>query len=202
MSEVDAVILAGGFSSRAGTFKPALDLAGKSLLARCVEAFHGFCSSVIVVAGHEADRVETLVAAYPKVHLVRNAEYASGMFSSVRAGAAAVRTNRFFLTPGDHPFLREETCRLLLETAGKIVVPSFSGKAGHPVLLDSSLIPEILAEDAGSTLRDVLSRHERTFVVVDDGGVLFDVDTIDDYRKAVEAFAAHDSKLSSFESPR
>ncbi len=193
MTDVDAVILAAGFSSRAGTFKPALDLAGKSLLARCVETFLDLSTSVIVVAGHEADRVEALVAGYPKVTVMRNAAYASGMFSSVRAGVSAVRAPRFFLTPGDHPLLLERTCRRLLETPGAVVVPSFSGKAGHPVLLDSALIPEILAEDAGSNLRDVLSRHERSFAIVDDGGVLFDVDTMDDYRAAVAAFTTLDS---------
>jgi molybdenum cofactor cytidylyltransferase len=192
VTEVDVVILAAGFSSRAGTFKPALDIAGKPLLARCVETFHDLCASVIVVAGHEADRVAALVSPYPKVQLVQNAAYATGMFSSVRAGAAAVRSPRFFLIPGDHPLVSPRTCALLLDTKGNVVVPSFSGKAGHPVLLDAEILTEILAEAPESNLRAVLSRHERTFVTVDDPGVLFDVDTMDDYREAVAAFAARD----------
>ncbi len=202
MSKVDAVILAAGYSSRMGAFKPALDLAGKSLLARCVETFLDLCGSVIAVAGHEADRVAALVAAYPAVKVVRNPDYDAGMFTSVRAGVAAVEAARFFLTPGDHPLVSPRTCARLLESEGAVVVPSYDGKAGHPVLLDASLIPEILAEPAGSNLRAVLSRHPRAFVTLDDPGVLFDVDTPDDYQKAFAAFTERFSKLSSFEKPQ
>ncbi len=190
MHAVDAVILAAGYSSRMGAFKPALDFAGKSLLARCVETFLALCGSVIVVAGHEADRTAALLAAYPTVRVLRNPDYDAGMFTSVRAGVAAVGAARCFLTPGDHPLISPRTCGRLLQAAGTIVVPSHDGKAGHPVLLDAALIPEILAEPADSNLRAVLSRHERTFVTVDDPGILFDVDTMEDYRAAVAAFAA------------
>lgn len=188
MIEVDVLILAAGFSSRAGTFKPALDLGGKTLIARCVETFHDLCTSVIIVTGHEADRIAALVSGYPKVRLVHNADYADGMFSSVRTGVGAVSAPRFFLIPGDHPLVSPRTCEQLLAAVGNVIVPSFSGKAGHPVLIDASLNAEILAEAPASNLKAILSRHERTFVTVDDPGVLFDVDTMDDYQKALAAF--------------
>lgn len=185
MSSVQAVVLAAGLSRRAGSFKPALDLGGRPMILRCVDAFLETCSSIIVVGGHEYDRLAALVVGIPELRLVRNEGYLSGMFSSVRAAVAAVDADRFFLIPGDYPFVRPETCRVLLEASGAVVVPSFGGRAGHPVLLDAALIHDILAEKEDSTLRAVLSRHPRTFVPVDDPGVLRDVDTEDDYRAAV-----------------
>ena len=55
--KIDGVILAAGFSERAGQFKPALDLGGKPILVRCIESMTETCDQTIVVAGFNVDRI-------------------------------------------------------------------------------------------------------------------------------------------------
>jgi molybdenum cofactor cytidylyltransferase len=70
-----------------------------------------------------------------------------------------------------------------------IIIPSFRGRRGHPVLFPTAVIGEIFG---AATLRDIVRRDpERVQVVeVEDEGVILDLDTGEDYRRAVELFLA------------
>ena len=48
---IEGVILAAGSSSRAGTFKPALRIGGRSMIVRCIEGMGEVCGRIIVVRG-------------------------------------------------------------------------------------------------------------------------------------------------------
>lgn len=87
----------------------------------------------------------------------------------------------FFLTPGDYPFISKEIVQRLLNENNEVIVPSYKGKAGHPILLKNSLIEEILNEPQDSNLKIYLGKKECLFLDVDDENILLDVDTIDDY---------------------
>jgi len=131
---VDAVILAAGYSSRVGDFKPALNLYGKSILQRCIESMSDFCENIIVVGGHQYDVICDIVRDIPKVKTVKNEHFKLGMFSSVRSGIKEVTSNRFFIIPGDQPVVKKETFKELLDHEGDIIIPRYKGKKGHPVL--------------------------------------------------------------------
>ncbi len=72
-----------------------------------------------------------------------------------------------------------------------IVAPSFRRRRGHPVLVDASLAPELLALAPGGSARDVLARHAgRTrYVDFDDDRVLVDMDTPEDYAHCLARYA-------------
>ena len=142
---IQAVILAGGYSKRAGTYKMTLDFGGKPLLLRIIDTMLLVCESVIVVGGYRIKEIERLLEGYEKVKLVFNEHYDEGMFSSVKRGIREVNADRFFLTPGDYPLINEEICVALTKQIEEIVIPSFMQRGGHPILLSSRLIPEILA---------------------------------------------------------
>jgi len=178
---VDGVLLAGGCSCRAGTFKMTAEVGGKPLLLWGLEAMAAACGRVIVVAGSEAKKIATLVAGRPGVELVVNEHFAEGMLSSVQAGAARVRTPRFFLLPGDMPLVGTGVFRELLGRAADVVVPACNGRRGHPVLLARSLVPGILAEPPGSSLGAFLRRRESVVVETGDPGVLADLDLGEDF---------------------
>lgn len=178
--DCEAVVAAAGFSSRADGYKMGFDLGGKPVLCRTVEALLPVCARVYVVSGYRAEEIEALAAGYADVQVVYNPDFALGMFSSVRAGAARVRAPRFFFTPGDCPLITTAVCRALLDTPGEVVQPVYSGRKGHPVLLAGALAEEIGAEPADSNLRAVLRRHTCATVPVDEPGVLLDLDTQED----------------------
>ena len=186
---VDAVILAAGYSSRVGDFKPAMDLFGKSILQRCIESMSDFCENIIVVGGYQIEIIRKLTKALPKVKLVKNEHVELGMFSSVRCGIKEVSSDRFFIIPGDQPLVKSDTCKLLLETDGDIVIPRYKGKKGHPALFDSKLVVEILSWDDTEILRNYIHSKEQVMIVdVDDPGIGMDVDTAEDYERVLEYY--------------
>jgi len=186
MLSCEGVILAAGLSTRAGCPKMELPLGDKTVIQRSVESMAGVVSRVIVVVGCGAERIRQLLAPYGQAEIVLNDGYRAGMFSSVKAGIAHVQAESFFLLPGDHPLVRVETYRRLLMAGGEIAIPSFRGRRGHPVLVASRLIPEILSEPGESSLREYIGRVGFTLVDVPDEGVTLDIDTMDDYRSALQ----------------
>ena len=190
MRQVEGVVLAAGLSRRAGRHKMTLPFGNSTVIETCVESMLSVAHHVIVVAGWQAHRIEDLLRHHPQVDIVLNAEYASGMFSSVRTGITRVVAPAFFLLPGDQPAISNTVYQQLLDVAADIVIPTYSGRKGHPVLFSSQLIPEILSQPADSTLRDFVRQHGFATVDVDDEGILLDIDTPSDYDSLSERFGS------------
>ena len=91
---VAGVVLAAGSSSRLGRNKLLLDVGGEALVRRTVRrAVAAGLDPVVVVVGHEAERVTAELAGVP-CRLVVNPDHASGQSSSLQAGIAAVPPRR------------------------------------------------------------------------------------------------------------
>jgi molybdenum cofactor cytidylyltransferase len=178
---IEGVILAAGMSSRAGGFKPGLAIGGKPMLARCIEGMSNVCGRIIVVGGHEVERLRSLVANLHGVVCVENPSYRKGMFTSVKAGLAMVRADRCFVLPVDIPLVPASVYRTLLAIDADIVVPAYRGRNGHPVCLSKTVLPRILSEPDDSSLREAIRALGVCTVDVDAEEILMDVDTPQDY---------------------
>jgi molybdenum cofactor cytidylyltransferase len=178
---VEGLILAAGLSSRAPGFKMTLPLNEHTILDNAIRGMLPFCERIVVVGGHRHDELKPICNKYTKVELVLNAKYKEGMFSSVKCGMAALTCERFFMMPGDYPLIRPETYALLLEQKGDVVIPSFNGRAGHPILIDGKCIDLCAGSSEFSDMRGFIKTREVTYVDVDDQGVLLDIDTPEDY---------------------
>ena len=183
---VEAVVVAAGYSSRAGAFKPGLDVLGKTVLERCVAGLAAHCSRIIVVGGYRIERVREILAPDSKVEIVFNPRYPEGMFTSVQAGMRRVRGDRILFTPGDYPLLSSEVCHRLLQEDGEIVIPVFQGRKGHPIVLSGRMAAAVAREDSGSNLRAFIQKQGFRTLEVDDEGILIDLDTPEDYTKILE----------------
>jgi molybdenum cofactor cytidylyltransferase len=181
--QVEGVILAAGLSTRAGTFKPALRIGGKTLIERCVEGMRGVCDRIIVVGGHEFERLCSLVEGIDNVECVQNVSYQKGMFTSVKTGLSHVRGERCFVLPVDIPLVPKQVYDNLLSLDAEVVIPVFKGKSGHPVCCSRSIIPRILDEADDSTFSTVLRVIGFRTVLVDAEEILIDVDTPEDYER-------------------
>jgi molybdenum cofactor cytidylyltransferase len=162
----------------------------KTLLERVIEGMTGICSRIIVVAGHRSERITLITRGYPTVEVVLNRFYEKGMFSSVQEGVHLVRGDLFFIVPGDHPYIPPEVYRRLKAAAENsiigidVFIPTFKGRKGHPVAMKKSMAAKILEEPLHSTLRTVIRRTGSQLVEVDHEGILWDIDTMEDYRKS------------------
>ncbi|MFJ7512815.1 NTP transferase domain-containing protein [Peribacillus simplex] len=190
---MEAIVLAAGYSSRANAFKMTLPMGQRSVLEQTISKFEGLCSRVIVVAGFQAEIIQEEIAkiisknAYSfQIKFVYNENFNQGMFHSIQKGCNEVNAPTFFITPGDCPLVKKETVQLLAKHKGNVVIPSFDYKGGHPIKLSSEVKQKILETNPESNLRVVLDGYEKQYMNVDDAGVLMDVDTPEDYQKAID----------------
>jgi molybdenum cofactor cytidylyltransferase len=192
---MEAIVLAAGYSSRANAFKMTLPLGQMTVLEQTISKFEGLCSRVIVVTGFQAELIQEEMAkissknAYSfQIKLVYNENFNQGMFTSIQKGCSEVNAPTFFITPGDCPLVKKETVQLIAEHKGNVVIPSFHYKGGHPIKLSSEVKQKILETNPESNLRMVLNGYEKEYMNVDDPGVLMDVDTLEDYQKAIDYY--------------
>jgi molybdenum cofactor cytidylyltransferase len=139
---------------------------------------------VVVVVGHEADRVRAALAGFDP-DVAYNDDYASGQASSVRAGVAAVRdrTAAVVVALGDMPFVTPTSVDLLVDAhaagVGDALAAAHDGRRGNPVLFGRRFF-DALGDVTGDTGgRAILLEHGR-LVETGDPGVRRDVDDPED----------------------
>lgn len=181
MNKIEGIILAAGFSSRANTYKLNLIINGKTILENCIEGMYEICSRIIIVGGYNIDKIKYIPKKYNKVKLILNPNYEAGMFSSIKEGLKYIKEERFFLTPGDYPLIKKDVYKIMANIGKDIVIPAYKNKKGHPVLIKSYLINEIINNTIYSSLKDYIINKDYFIVNVQDKGILLDVDTINDY---------------------
>lgn len=182
------MILAAGASRRMGSPKALLEAGGETFLDRMIGLVQPFCTQVIVVLAHDADRIRAGVRR--PADFVVNPEPERGQLSSLQCGLRAVHPgmDAVFYTPVDFPSIRAETVKALTTAfvpGVAAIAPQHDGRHGHPVLLSAAVIPMFLAPDA-TTARDVLHTTAVQYIDVNDPGILRDVDTPEDYRTVAE----------------
>ena len=191
---ITAIILAAGYSSRMGVFKPLLDLGGRPIVTRIVETCkQAGIDEVIVVAGYRKELIIPVIEG-AGARAVVNELYEEGMFSSVIAGISAMEYDprAFIVLPADIPLVRAATIRSLvnvfMEGKNRILTPSFRGRKGHPPLISTELQGAIVGFTGEGGLKGALEElgPETAIVEVPDGNILFDIDNPDDYGEMKE----------------
>jgi molybdenum cofactor cytidylyltransferase len=177
-----------------GRHKPLLPFGQHTVIEQVITTLsEAGISEIVVVTGHGHQAVEARLADWP-VRCVHNPDYAAGeMLSSVQVGLRAVSqaASAVLIVLGDQPNLAPTVVNRLIDAyqsgGGAIIRPSFAGRPGHPVLIDRSLWPEVLALPWSASLRDWLHAHatEVSSVAVDDESVLRDMDTPEEYAREV-----------------
>ncbi|QCX33629.1 nucleotidyltransferase family protein [Caloramator sp. E03] len=182
--KIDGVILAAGFSTRANTFKMTLEFKGKTILENVIDNMSLYVDRIIIVGGYRIEEIEKIVKRYEKVELIFNDKYEEGMFSSIKKGISKVSGDKFFLTPGDYPLIKPFVYKKLLECEEDIAIPVYNGKRGHPILINSRLIDNIY-NPKYTNLREFIKDNNVQFIDVDCIGIIKDIDTMEDYREAL-----------------
>ena len=197
-SKIAAVVLAAGQSRRMGDVNKLLvEVDGVAMVTRAADAaLESGVDPVIVVTGHEHERVEAALAGRA-VHIVHNPGFAEGMSKSLRAGLAALPadTGAAVICLGDMPHVDAGLISRLVEafdpSEGRaICIPTYKGKRGNPVLWSARYFSEMqrLAGDVGA--RHLIGEHGDAVHEVEcgDASVTFDVDTPD----ALKSLAGRD----------
>lgn len=178
------IVLAAGYSSRMGRFKPLLSVDGVPALVRAIRCLSGAGLSVAVVTGHRHEELSPLIAAEGAVELF-NESYAEGMFGSVLTGVryfARLGADAALLLPADCPLVPVSVVRELaaLDTED-FAVPCWRGKKGHPLRIPARFFDEILSHDGSGGLKAVTLRHPLFRLETACEGVVTDMDVPEDY---------------------
>jgi molybdenum cofactor cytidylyltransferase len=195
MSGTVAILLAAGESRRMGQLKALLPWQGTSLLAHQVGALlEAGADHVIVVLGHRAEELKPLLEGQPKVTGVVNPDYLQGKTTSIKVGvkaAAQYNPQSLMILNVDQPRTADTVRHLLHQhhaSSALITIPTYHGKGGHPIILDASLLDELLSiQEETLGLKAVTERHQERMqrVEVEDPEVLWDLNTPEQYQAAI-----------------
>lgn len=189
-SRIGAVILAAGYSSRMGAFKPGLHIGDETVISRLVTSFRAAgISDIVVVSGHNRQELWSLINGL-EVTESYNENYPEGMFTSIQAGVQ--KTDKalrgFFLIPVDCPLLEAETIDLLVSNIrddSSFVVPCYRGKKGHPLYIPMKYRDEILSCDGNGGLKAITDKYDDQMIRIETGreSTVMDMDTPAAYEK-------------------
>jgi len=184
------LILAAGESSRMGRDKALLTYRGRTFLETIVQMLRAAGLERIVVAlGHHAEEIQRAVD-LRGVQVVINPNYLQGQTSSLQAGLRALEKEEpeaALLCLVDHPAVSAEVVKQLIasfrQSDAPVVIPTFEGQRGHPVLISRQLLPELLSLAPGTGANTVIRKYSDAtqLVEVEDRGILLDVDDPETY---------------------
>ena len=186
-----AIITAAGLSSRMGCFKPLLKIGDTPAVERVINTFLAAgVKTIVLVTGNKAKELENSLNQFDLVFL-KNENYENqDMFSSIKIGLEFLKNkcNKVFITPVDIPLFNSETVELLLKSEAPFSVPVFNNKSGHPVILNKDSIHKVLNYNGNGGLKGAIKTFsiKTHHIQVNDQGILFDMDTKEDYEKILE----------------
>ena len=187
---VAGLVLAAGTSTRMGRNKLLLNLGGEVVVRRAVRrAIAAGLDPVIVVVGHEAERIEQALADLA-CHSVRNDQPERGVNRSLWVGMEALpeATPAVVVILADMPLITSAMYQALVEqyraTAAPLVVSSFGGVTAPPTLYDRALFGQLGAPDGdGCGKRVIQSNRDRAAVLQWPRELLTDLDVPADYER-------------------
>jgi len=184
---IAALVLGAGRSSRmGGPNKLLAEIAGRPLVRIVVEqALASRARPVIVVTGHQRERVEAALAGLP-VKFVHNPNFADGLGTSLRAGIAALaaEVDGVIVCLGDMPQVDATLIDKLIgaldpDKGALVVVPTIDGKRGNPVVWSRRFFSDLMTVEGDIGARYLIGRYPEAVVEVPLSGTaaLTDVDT-------------------------
>jgi len=184
---IAGLVLAAGRSTRMGGPNKLLEEINGEPLVRIVaeQALASRASPVIVVTGHQRERVERVLAGLP-VTVVHNPDFADGLSTSLRAGIKAVPPDAdgAIVTLGDMPQVSAKLIDRLIaafdpERGALVVIPTIDGKRGNPVLWARRFFPDLLAVEGDIGARHLIAGYAEAVaeVAIEDAAALTDIDT-------------------------
>lgn len=190
---VAGIVLAAGESRRMGRCKATLPVGPTHLLGLALEAFtQAELNPLVVVSGRYSAEIERAAAPWV-AQVVHNEDWANGQITSLQCALAWCGSGQpVMVALVDHPGFSARLCRDMLEAFDREgpagLVPTYRGRAGHPVLFGLEMVDALRHLSVDLTARDVIERFgDRVlYFAVNEESVLRDIDTEDDYRLFLE----------------
>lgn len=189
-----AAILSGGESRRMGSPKALIPYRGTTFAGHLLEVVkHPRVGVVRVVLGAGAEKIRERLQLDPAI-VVLNPDWELGQLSSIQAAVRSLPKNEtagLVLCPVDHPIVSAGLVAKLIEefdsTGKAIVVPTYRGRRGHPVIFRASLYEELLVASPEVGARAVVWAHQQDVVEVptEEKGVVLNLNDPETLKHAI-----------------
>ena len=190
-----ALILGAGSSQRMGTPKLLLPWGGTSILGHLIQLWGSLTASqvTVVIASKEVELCRELDRlGFPQQNRILNFAPERGMFGSIQCAAGwagwSDSVTHWVILLGDQPHLQPAMLRNLLDFAAqnpeRVCRPMRGPRWRHPVVLPKSVFKQLTSSTAAS-LREFLTGCDRAGFECADPGLDYDIDTPEDYRRAL-----------------
>jgi molybdenum cofactor cytidylyltransferase len=184
---IAALVLGAGRSSRmGGPNKLLAEIAGRPLVRIVVEqALASRAHPVIVVTGHQREKVEAVLAGLP-IAFVHNPNFADGLGTSLKTGISALPADvdGVIVCLGDMPQVDAKLIDRLIEAfdpegGALVVVPTIDGKRGNPVVWSRRFFFDLMTVEGDVGARHLIGRYTEVVAEVPLTGTaaFTDVDT-------------------------
>jgi molybdenum cofactor cytidylyltransferase len=194
-ADLAAVVPAAGLSRRMGSEKILLPLGRSTVLETILETLAGAgVANVVAILRPDlpeaADKARRLGAG-----VVFNPHPEGEMLESIRLGLRAIAPDApgAFIWPADHPAVSAATIETLARFAhpALALIPCWRSRRGHPALIGRQLFASIGEIPPHEGLRHLWRTMPDAVVEVsvEDRGTVQNVDTPEDYRRALEMLA-------------
>lgn len=191
MNTISAILLAAGESRRMrGVNKLELPIAGVPLLRRsAMTLLAAPLAELVVVLGHEPTRAAALLRDLP-LKTVFNESYQDGQMTSVYKGMSALSQPcaGVLVCLTDQPLLEAADIQAIIDAFGKrtrgtVLVPTYRGARGNPIVLAWSHRDEIVRSGRNLGCRHLIERNPEWVETIEmpSDHVVADLDTPEDY---------------------
>ena len=192
-SHLFTIVLSAGLSLRMKQPKLLLPWGRTSVLGTVIQSFQNAgVNEIKVVTGGFGEEVAREALKFG-AKSVFNPNFANGeMLDSIQTGLTSEMGTEYqaaFVALGDQPAVKSadilEIAKCYFDTRAPLIIPSYQMRRGHPWLVSRELWSDLLALKNPRTMHDFIevNREKITYQVINNPGILQDLDTPEDYEK-------------------
>ena len=186
---ISAILLAAGQSKRMnGENKLVKKIKATSVINHSVRnIMASSIDELIIVLGYQKEIIEKIIDKNKNIKFVFNKDFESGMASSIKTGLKNLskKTESFFICMGDMPMVNKYILNLLIKSKNnkEIIVPTYKGQQGNPVLFDKLMKEEIMniTGDVGDKKIKELNKDKILNIEINDQSIIKNFNTLDDF---------------------
>jgi molybdenum cofactor cytidylyltransferase len=190
------ILMAAGASSRMGRSKLELQIEETTLLEHAVrQSFQSAVNTITIVSGAFALPTSLEKVYSPKVQIINNTRWSTGIGSSIKAGLESQikRTpdaEAVIFIVADQPFLSAAHVNRLIENfnaTDRIIASSYSDTIGVPALFPKRYFEAIgnLPDNAGA--KSLFIKHQEDLITLPFDKGEIDLDTPENYQRFIDS---------------